>query len=929
MPFLFFITVTSFIFTEKMASRSLPILSVFVFLCWFSGFNQSLLPKDFNDYLISDELVFPMGMTFDGKGRMFVWDKLGKVFLFDKDGNLTPQPIIDISGEVASFHDHGLMCMALDRDFLQNGYIYLLYAVDLHYDEFYGTAKYHRDSTVINHPTFGRVTRYTVAFEQENQLRAISDSRHVLLGESKAEGIPLLNAFHGLGTITVGTDGTLLISVGDAASGKGPDMGGTQYNPMIEEALANGIIAEDEDIGSYRSQYLGSYNGKILRIHPETGQGLSSNPFFDPEAPYSPPSKVWAYGLRNPYRITVKPESGSHYPEDGNPGILMVGDVGTGLWEELNLVQVGGQNFGWPLTEGYEVKAGFFGEPSPMNRLAPNVSFGSESCSSAFYHFTELAKLPLPSGRPVFDHPCVPGAFIEEEVHPSVISLPELSWSNSRWNPPSKTVSLAFNDQKDPYGFPVGLPESTIESDTFAGYSSLAGAFYTGDQFPESYHGKYFAFDHIGWIKVFTFDDNLNLTAVEPFHVDAEDPIHVAINPVNGNLYYVNTHKEIRCVQYKGIVPPKAVIESDVNYGVSPLTVTFSGEKSTSLNGPIQDYFWDFGDGDTSHLVNPSHIFDTPNTLPVGYEVTLVVTDSAGGQGKTKVPIAINNTPPTTTIKSVQDQGLYPIDKTNLLELEAQTADAESTIEELDFEWEIFLHHNDHFHPEPPIHSEKASTLISPLGCVDNEWYWYRIKLTVTDPQGLSATDELTIYPNCDPLFVDWKGLNLAVLEEGITITWEATAFDATTTYEVQRSTDYLNFSTIARQAGLKDGQGQFFDASPHIGTNIYRIKATLPNGAFTYTNLEAADFPPLSPVRIFPNPAQQFLQLSVQHPSPALFFRLINPAGQVVLERNFEANSDEAFETSISLLHLPNGVYYYILEQGEMQYKGSLLVGK
>ena len=912
-----------------MAFRSLLIVLTFCLIGWFSGVGQSLLPKDFNDFLISDALVFPMGMTFDGQGRMFVWDKLGKVFLFDQQGNLNSQPIIDISGEVASFHDHGLMSMALDRDFLQNGYIYLLYAVDLHYDEFYGTPTYHRDSTVINHPTFGRVTRYTVAFEANNQLRALSDSRRILLGEHKAAGIPLLNAFHGLGTITVGTDGTLLISVGDAASGKGPDMGGTQYNPMIEEALANGIISEDEDVGSYRSQYLGSYNGKILRIHPETGEGLSSNPFFDPKAPHSVPSKVWAYGFRNPYRITIKPESGSHYPEDGNPGMVMVGDVGTGLWEELNIVKTGGQNFGWPLTEGYEVKAGFYGEPAPANRLAPNPNFGNGSCTDAFYHFTDLAKLPLPGGKPVFDDPCVTGVFIGEEAHPSVIALPELSWSNSRWNPPSKTVSLAFNDQNDPYGLPVGISESPIESDTFAGYSSLAGAFYTGDQFPEAYHGKYFAFDHIGWIKVFTFDDNLTLTAVEPFHVDAEDPIHVAINPVNGNLYYVNTHKEIRCVQYKGIVPPKAIIESDVTYGVSPLPVTFSGEKSISLNGPIHDYFWDFGDGDTSHLANPTHRFDEATTLPIGYQVTLVVTDSAGGQGKAWVPIAINNTPPSTAIASVQDQGLYPMDKTNLLELEAQTSDAESAIEELDFEWEVFLHHNDHFHPEPPISTEKASTLISPLGCIDNEFYWYRIKLTVTDPQGLSATDELTIHPNCNPAFVDWKGLTLTVVEEGITVAWQAITYEEATTFEVQRSADYLHFSTISSQPALTGGQGEFFDSSPIIGTNIYRIKATLPDGTFTYTNLEAADFPPLSPVRIFPNPAQESLHVSVQHPSPKLHFRLINAAGQVVLARHFEASNEEAFDASLSLLHIPNGVYFYQLEVGEQSHHGSVLVGK
>ena len=78
-------------------------------------------------------------------------------------------------------------------------------------------------------------------------------------------------------------DGTLLISIGDATSNHGTDIGGDSLGTFVSQALELGIIGLDQDLGSYKSQYLGSYSGKILRIDAKNGDGLASNPFFDPE----------------------------------------------------------------------------------------------------------------------------------------------------------------------------------------------------------------------------------------------------------------------------------------------------------------------------------------------------------------------------------------------------------------------------------------------------------------------------------------------------------------------------------------------------------------------------------------------------------------------------------------------------------------------
>ncbi len=112
-----------------------------------------------------------------------------------------------------------------------------------------------------------------------------------------------------------GTNGTLLIAAGDGASNSEVDPGGLYPN-----CFGTGKLDSSQDIGAFRSQWIGSLSGKILRVDPATGLGLASNPFFTGD-PASVESRAWAYGLRNPYRFGVR-NNGSSDPADGNPGTL-------------------------------------------------------------------------------------------------------------------------------------------------------------------------------------------------------------------------------------------------------------------------------------------------------------------------------------------------------------------------------------------------------------------------------------------------------------------------------------------------------------------------------------------------------------------------------------------------------------------------------
>ncbi|MCB0635357.1 MAG: PQQ-dependent sugar dehydrogenase [Lewinella sp.] len=287
------------------------------------------LPDDFFDSPVVTGLEFPTGITFAENGQGYVWEKSGLIYTIDSLGNQLPTPFLDLREEISNWNDHGLSGFCLDNDFLSNGYVYLLYALDLHYYEHFGTPAYHPDSTVLHRPTIGRITRFT-ADPATGFQTILPDSRRVLLGKTLDDGIPLLYEFHGLGTILQAEDGTLLVSCGDATSNAGTDYGGDEYGTMASAAIAAGVITPDQDLGSYRAQYLGAYNGKVLRIDPETGEGLPSNPFFSSEAPSSAQSRAWALGLRNPYRMTLRPNTGSHYSAEGNPGVLYIGDVGNG-----------------------------------------------------------------------------------------------------------------------------------------------------------------------------------------------------------------------------------------------------------------------------------------------------------------------------------------------------------------------------------------------------------------------------------------------------------------------------------------------------------------------------------------------------------------------------------------------------------------------
>jgi glucose/arabinose dehydrogenase len=287
------------------------------------GFN---LPYGFIQETVVLGLDRPTSFALLPDGRILIAEKSGVVRVA-QNGELLPDPFIDISTEVNDSSDRGLLGIAAHPDWPGTPYVYLAYTYD-------------PPEIKDRNPAGARVSRVLRLSADPNNLNvALPGSGAVILGtNSTAENvgnpdqgdtepfscfddaggfvrdcIAAEGTAHSLNSVRFGADGALYVSGGD------------------------GIVNSK---GNSRALNPDSLNGKILRINPISGEGYPDNPFFDGDA-NSNRSKVFAMGLRNPFRFTVDPRDGQ----------VIVADVGNSNWEEINRGGPG-SNFGWPCYEG-------------------------------------------------------------------------------------------------------------------------------------------------------------------------------------------------------------------------------------------------------------------------------------------------------------------------------------------------------------------------------------------------------------------------------------------------------------------------------------------------------------------------------------------------------------------------------------------------
>ncbi|HET6406770.1 MAG TPA: PQQ-dependent sugar dehydrogenase, partial [Chthoniobacteraceae bacterium] len=509
------------------------------------GFAESTYSAGWNE---------PVGIIFgrnpDGsKERMYVWERTGRVWIVE-DGVRLAAPLLDISDEVAGYRDHGMLGFALDPDFTTNGRFYVMYVVDRHHLLNYGTPAYNPTTNEYFMPTIGRITRYTARVSDDRRT-ADPATRLVLVGETKSTGFPVLHESHSIGSLFFGRDGTLLATCGDGASYNAMDNGRQAGGAYGDAAVTDGIIDAAQNIGAFRSQLLDSLSGKMIRIDPSTGDGVPGNPLFQSGTPRSVRSRMWARGLRNPCRFTLRPGTGSTVPADANPGAFFIGDVGWNTKEDLHVADVGGRNFGWPLFEGMDQQPAYWAaRPTGMNGT---------------------------------DH-----------------TRPLADWRNGS----TARVSVGGTI------YNMGAVGNPVSGTSFGGNCSIGGCWYQGADFPPDYAGTYFHADYGGgWIRNFQIGANNEIEAIRTFASSTGGVMFVTTHPENGGIYYIPFGGQIMKVEYVGGTPPIARGGAHRTWGTSPLTVNFSSLGSVDPKGGALRFLWDFGDGVTSTLPYPSHTY--------------------------------------------------------------------------------------------------------------------------------------------------------------------------------------------------------------------------------------------------------------------------------------------------------------------------------
>ncbi|MEO8105846.1 MAG: PQQ-dependent sugar dehydrogenase [Actinomycetes bacterium] len=275
------------------------------------GYSLSLVRAGFSQ---------PHAIRYAPDGRLFLLEQGGRVKIV-RPGGVTTALTLDPAAIVEPGGSAGLLSIAFPPGFetASTQYVYLQYT--------------HEPMAGHNYP-HNVVSRFTIDGDTiDRTSEEILVHLDTLIGK---DGV--VKTMHYGGDMEFGADSMLYVTTGDLL------------------------------IGS-NAQSLGNRYGKVLRYQPN-GDIPVDNPFY---GSLSGPSRaIWAYGLRNPFKLA----------QDPTDGTMLIGDVGSSTWEEVNVLpsNAGGSNFGWSDTEGYTTDPRFVSPvlayPHNPNLAGPGQAFG-------------------------------------------------------------------------------------------------------------------------------------------------------------------------------------------------------------------------------------------------------------------------------------------------------------------------------------------------------------------------------------------------------------------------------------------------------------------------------------------------------------------------------------------------------------------------
>jgi len=281
----------------------------------------------------------------DASGLIFVSEQKGFVDAFTAG---QPQQgsyvFLDITDRVNRGGDEeGLLGIAFDPDYRQNGYFYVYYSAA--------------------NPRRSVLSRFSL---DQGNLKLADPKSEVIIMEIAQ---PYSN--HNGGQLAFGPDGYLYIGLGDGGSAGDPQGNGQNLNTLLGKILRI-------DVGGLS----GAGNYKVP----------ADNPFVNTPGARG---EIWASGLRNPWRFSF----------DNETGLLWAGDVGQNAWEEIDIIAKGG-NYGWNIMEGahcYSPASGC----NQTGLTLPVVEYNhSQGCSVTGGYVYRGDKIPLLRGYYIYGDYC-------------------------------------------------------------------------------------------------------------------------------------------------------------------------------------------------------------------------------------------------------------------------------------------------------------------------------------------------------------------------------------------------------------------------------------------------------------------------------------------------------------------------------------------
>jgi glucose/arabinose dehydrogenase len=270
-------------------------------------------------------------------GGLYVAEKRGRIRVY-RNGNVEEAPVLDLSGEVATGTEQGLLGLIFSPD---GGRLYVNYT-DTQGDT--------------------RIVEYGMAGGQADP----ATRRELLLIDQPA-------ANNNGGGLAFSPDGKLFIGMGDGGGGGDPNDNAQRLDTLL---------------------------GKLLRIDPRPS---ATGPYtIPPDNPFiasgSARHEIWAYGLRNPTRISF----------DRATGDLWIADRGQNAREEIDFQRAGtagGQNYGWARLEGTKVYSGV----APATAIGPLFDYGRAggACAVTGGYVYRGNRIPGLVGAYIFGDQCV------------------------------------------------------------------------------------------------------------------------------------------------------------------------------------------------------------------------------------------------------------------------------------------------------------------------------------------------------------------------------------------------------------------------------------------------------------------------------------------------------------------------------------------